>query len=223
MCGRFSLGTPAGDLAAALGLPEPPGFTPRFNIAPTQTHPVVRAGAAAPEWCTARWGLVPPWAKEAGLGARMINARAETLAEKPAFRAAFRRRRCLVPADGFYEWTGQGPGRRPHFIGLAGGEPFTFAGLWEVWTAASGEVLLTFTIITTEANALLRPLHDRMPVILPPARRAAWIDPAITDPGLLKDGLVPYPPAAMRHFPVGTFVNNPRHEGPACREPGPPG
>lgn len=221
MCGRFSLGVNSSDLAAALGLDEIPDFTPRFNIAPSQFHPILRAPAARPgwEWRMARWGLIPHWAKDPGMGTRMINARAETIAEKPAFRVSFRHKRCLIPADGFYEWSGEGSDRTPHFIFLVTRELFTFAGLWESWSSPAGKPLESFTIVTTKANDLLRPLHDRMPVIIPPDQRQAWTDPAQDDLSRLEHLLHPFPAEAMRHHPVSHFVNNPRNEGPACRDP----
>ncbi len=194
MCGRYSLTTPVEGLRQLFDFPEQPNLAPRYNIAPTQSVAAVRRpppagvegeGEAPPASRTQgrqlvllRWGLVPHWAKDASIGGRMINARAETLAEKPSFRAAFHKRRCLILADGFYEWQKQDKGpKQPYRIALNNGGPFAFAGLWERWRdAAAGSLIESCTIVTTEANALLRPIHDRMPVILPPAAFDVWLD-----------------------------------------------
>jgi putative SOS response-associated peptidase YedK len=165
-----------------------------------------------------RWGLIPGWAKDAAIGARLINARAETAGEKPAFRAAMRRRRCLVVADGFYEWQHTGRAKQPYFIRLRDDRPFAFAGLWESWEGAGRPTLVTCAILTTEANELIRAMHDRMPVILSPADHAAWLDPAIEDPRQLASMLAPYPSDAMQAYPVGDFVNRPAHDSPRCVE-----
>jgi putative SOS response-associated peptidase YedK len=166
-----------------------------------------------------RWGLIPGWAKDAAIGARLINARAETAAEKPAFRAAFRRRRCLVVADGFYEWQRTGRAKQPCFIRLRDGRPFAFAGLWEAWEAADDSMLETCTILTTDPNELIRPIHDRMPAILSPADYDTWLDTTIEDSGRLLSLLTPYPSDAMQAHPVGDFVNSPAHDSPQCIEP----
>ena len=228
MCGRYSLTTPAEAMQRLFSFLGPlPNLPARYNIAPTQMAPVVRARAAQPgtrELVSLRWGLVPFWAKDATIGSRLINARAEGLAEKPSFRAAVRTRRCLVPADGFYEWQAAAKGKRPYRIGLAGGTPeamppFAFAGLYERWTkAADGVPLETFTIVTTEANALLRPIHERMPVILPPADHAAWLDPA-TPLEAAMALLRPYPAEAMLAYPISTRVNSVRFDDAACIAP----
>ncbi len=170
MCGRFTLRTPTHRLAEAFGVRDLPNLPPRYNIAPTQDAAVVRPGpeGEARELAMLRWGLVPSWS-EGPSAYSMINARAETVATKPAFRAAFRHRRCLVPADGFYEWQRVDGGKQPYLVELASGEPFAFAGLWEHWEG--GDVIESFTIIVTEANELLRPIHERMPVILDPVAR----------------------------------------------------
>ena len=160
-----------------------------------------------------RWGLIPAWAPEPRTGYSTINARAETVAEKPTYRQAFRRRRCLIPADGFYEWQSIGKGKQPYGIAPADGAPFALAGLWERWER-DGQVLESCTILVTQANALLAPLHDRMPVILDPADEARWLDPALTDPAALRPLLVPCPPERLRLWPVSSAVNDPRHEGP---------
>jgi putative SOS response-associated peptidase YedK len=166
------------------------------------------------------WGLVPSWAKDRWAGSRMINARAETIAQKPAYRAAFRRRRCLVLADGFYEWQRLDGKKRPYFIHLRSDRPFAFAGLWEHWQGPEEE-LQSCALVTTEANDLMRPIHDRMPVILPEADYARWLDPSLDEPESLLPLLRSYPSEAMAAYRVSTYVNSPTHDAPACveREP----
>jgi len=217
MCGRYSLIVDASVLAGVFEIEPPQNFKPRFNIAPTQTVPIVRAGREAPrEWAEVRWGLVPSWAKDPKIGARMINAREETVAEKPSFRSAVKNRRCLVPADGFYEWVATGGGKRPHFIHFADGRPFAFAGLWERWDRGGDQPLDTCTIITTTPNDLVAGLHDRMPVILPPEVFTEWLDPHPLAENRLHDLLVPHPAEDMEAIPVSTFVNKPANDDPEC-------
>ncbi|MBN2130541.1 MAG: SOS response-associated peptidase, partial [Sedimentisphaerales bacterium] len=218
MCGRFTLRAPASVVAEQFAVFAMPPFTPRFNIAPTQPAPVVRM-APHRECVALRWGLIPGWAKDPAIGARLINARAETAAAKPAFRASMRRRRCLVVADGFYEWRRQGKAKQPYFIHLRDDRPFGFAGLWESWEGAAEGPLETCTILTTEANSLIAPLHDRMPVILPPDAYEAWLDSAVADPGRLAPLLRPYAGDEMAAYPVSPYVNSPAHEGEKCVEP----
>jgi putative SOS response-associated peptidase YedK len=220
MCGRFSLYTPVRDLAEWLGLPEVPSLEPRYNVAPTQPVAAVRAGpGGGREFVTLRWGLVPPWSTDRAIGNRHINARAETAADKPSFRSAFRQRRCLVPADGFYEWRAAGGRKQPIHFRLKGGGPFAFAGLWERWQAPGGPAVESCAILTTAANDLVQQAHDRMPVILDPTGYEAWLDPSVCDPPALAAWLRPYPADAMTACPVGPWVNNPRSEGPACLAP----
>lgn len=220
MCGRFFIALKYDDLETAFPEFEPPReWQPRYNIAPTQPVPVV-ANDGQPYITFFQWGLVPSWAKDPSIGNRMINARAETLAEKPSFRAAYRRRRCLILADGFYEWRAE-PGQRaktPLAIRLRSGAPFAFAGLWEVWRP-DDTPLLTCTIITTEPNALMAPIHDRMPVILPRSAYATWLDPAERSPHDLQHLLTPYPAEEMLAYPVSTLVNNPANDVPECIAP----
>ncbi|NUP95079.1 MAG: SOS response-associated peptidase, partial [Planctomycetaceae bacterium] len=200
MCGRMTLTRPGDALRTLFDLDAPPDAVPRFNIAPTQKIlVVVRDGATAPGLRVAwmRWGLVPPWAKDPVKGPPLINARAETVAEKPSFRSAFKRRRCLVPASGFYEWRAEGGRKQPYYIYAADGAPLAIAGLWEHWEGPEGDVVESCTLLTTEANDLVRPIHDRMPVFLPPAAFADWLDPDIDQPGPLLALLAPYPAAAM--------------------------
>jgi len=223
MCGRFTLRAPASVVAEQFGVLDAEPLRPRYNIAPTQPVAVVRRGPkstdAPRQLVMLRWGLVPSWAKDPKIGNRLINARAETVAEKPAFRSALRRRRCLVAADGFYEWRQAGKARQPYFIHLVDDRPFAFAGLWELWEGPDHTVLETCALITTEANALMASIHDRMPVILSPDDYALWLDPAIQDPKELQPLLRPYPSEAMAAHPVSTHVNNPRNDDPRCVAP----
>jgi putative SOS response-associated peptidase YedK len=210
MCGRYELHTHPAAIALAFGLLEPPDARPRYNIAPMQQVPVVRRRAdGTREWVEMRWGLVPRWAKDPSIGAKMINARAETIADKPSFRTAFRHHRCLIPADGFYEWTATPGGKQPVHIGRKDGAPFGFAGLFERWLAADGAVLDTCTILTTTANDLLRPIHERMPVIVGPEHYARWLDAANLD---VADLFAPFPSAALVWHPVSTRVNAVRND-----------
>jgi putative SOS response-associated peptidase YedK len=225
MCGRFTLRAPASVIAEQFTVFDVAPLTARFNIAPTQPVPVIRmrtgafAGTGGRELVWLRWGLVPSWAKDPAIGNRLINARAESAAEKPAFRTAMRRRRCLVAADGFYEWQKTGRARQPYFIRFRDDRPFAFAGLWEAWEGADHSMLETCTLLTTEANDLLRPIHDRMPVILPPESCSHWLDPSVEDPRQLARLLVPYATEPMEAYRVGTAVNSPSHETPRCIEP----
>jgi putative SOS response-associated peptidase YedK len=224
MCGRFTLTTDPGVVARRFGAPptQGGGTAPRYNVAPTQTVVTVTAeGERHLEQM--RWGLVPRWAKSPEIGNRLINARAETLAEKPAFRDALRRRRALIPADGFYEWatlsgpSGQsqsrsqpkGQRKQPLHVRLRSGEPFAFAGLWEEWSPPEGgPPLRTCTIVTTAPNALMATFHHRMPVILTPDAEGLWLDARVTDPEHLLPLLTPYPAEAMEAYPVSTAVNS---------------
>jgi putative SOS response-associated peptidase YedK len=214
MCGRFTLATSGAQLATQFALAEAPQLAPRYNIAPTQSVAVVRSGGAGRELVVLRWGLVPVWAKDPSIGARMINARAETAAEKPAFRTALRQRRCLIPADGFYEWQAAPGGKQPFYFQMADGAPFALAGLWERWPGTEGVLLETCTILTTEANDLLRPFHDRMPVIVAPTDYARWLDPALRDPEAVRDLLAPYDSSVMAAHPVSREVNRVANDGP---------
>jgi putative SOS response-associated peptidase YedK len=219
MCGRFTLRAPAGVIVEQFRLDSRPDVSPRYNIAPTQDVAVVRA--AADGTCALspmRWGLVPSWSKDPKQGARMINARAETVAEKPAFRAAFKRRRCIVPADGYYEWQNTGgKHKQPYLFHLRDDRPFGFAGLWEHWHGdGSGPPLETCTVVTTDAAEATREVHDRMPVILEPDDYAMWLDPEFEDRERLLSLLVPYETDGLIAEPVSTYVNNARNEGPEC-------
>jgi len=221
MCGRFTLKTPTPVLIEHFGLARCPELPPRFNIAPTQDVPVVREDSETGEreLSLVHWGLIPFWADDKKVGNRMINARSETAAKRPAFRAAFRRRRCLVAADGLCEWKKRGQEKQPYHIHLADERPFAFAGLWERWKEEEeSEPLESCTILTTDANEMMRALHDRMPVLLAPEDYDRWLDPHLDDAEELQDLLEPYPPEEMEAHPVSKHVNNPRNEDPRCVE-----
>ena len=218
MCGRYELHTNPAAIALAFGLADTPDVHARYNIAPMTPVPIIRVGAEGErELVHMRWGLVPRWAKDPSIGARMINARGETIANKPSFRMSYRRHRCLLPADGFYEWMTLAPGsgagehtrKQPHRIGMKDGALFGLAGLYERWRSDEDVVLDTCTIVTTEANALLRTLHDRMPVIVAPEHYARWLDPANAE---VADLIAPYPSDAMTYYPVSSRVNNVRYD-----------
>lgn len=218
MCGRFTLTADPEKIREAFPYVEvPEEIQPRYNVAPTQPVAVIpNNGENKLDFFV--WGLIPSWAKDPEIGNRLINARAETLAEKPAFRAAFRRRRCLVLADGFYEWR-QEPGSRsktPMYIRMKDGRPFAFAGLWEGWHSPDGSEILSCTIITTNPNALMQDIHNRMPVILPEAAHRLWLEPGDQDPARLQALLQPYPESEMLAFAVSRAVNSPANESPEC-------
>jgi putative SOS response-associated peptidase YedK len=213
MCGRYAFFAPEDAIIRAFGLAGVPDFAPRWNIAPTQTAATIRiAEGGARELTPMRWGLIPAWAKEPEIGSGMINARAETVAEKPSFRAAFKSRRCVVPASGFYEWQKLAGGKQPLYITRIDREPLALAGLWESWTSKGGEETLhTFTIITTAANAFMKPLHHRMPVILDGARLDTWLD-AGADRKALAGILKPADDGALEAWPVSKRVNSPKND-----------
>jgi putative SOS response-associated peptidase YedK len=220
VCGRFTLTVSARVLAELFDLDELSDFTPRYNIAPTQQVPAIRAtDDAGREAFDPRWGLIPSWAKDRKMASRMINARSETVASKPAFRAAVRSRRCLIPADGFYEWRKIEAAKQPYLIRFADRRAFGFAGLWERWHEPGGGPVDSCTIITTTPNPLVEQVHDRMPVILDPADYEEWLQPEQLSADRLSDLLVPCPDEGMEAVPVSTRVNNPRNDDPACLEP----
>src|SRR5262245_16984120 len=201
MCGRFTQTAKGPVLADLFQLAGPVDVEPRYNIAPTQQAAAVRVSpeTGRRELGALRWGLVPSWAKDPKVAAKHINARSETVADKPSYRAAFRKRRCLVPADGYYEWQKLGARKKqPYYIRLRDEAPFGFAGLWESWEGEDGELIESFTILTTAANELVRPLHERMPVIVSPTDFALWLDPAEQKPELVQPLLAPYPPEQMK-------------------------
>ena len=207
MCGRYTLVATAEAIAARFGVVVPLSFRPRYNVAPTQQMPVIIEGDSDRELHMMRWGLIPHWAKDKAIGNKMINARAETVAEKPSFRSAFKRSRCLVPADGFYEWRSEAGGKQPYLFTMKDAALFSFAGLWERWhDPSSGEAVESCCIVTTEASPDLAVIHHRMPVILDPADRDTWLDPAASRP-LLQALLKPYPEGAMTFRPVSRRLN----------------
>ena len=220
MCGRYALIASAPRLARLLGLIDLPELPPRYNIAPTQAVTVVRAThPGGRELVMMRWGLIPAWSKTPGKDYRMVNAKAETLAQRPAFRTAYRRRRCLIPADGFYEWK-QLPGRKqPYYVAMKDGAPFVFAGLWERWRGADEQIIDSCTIITTEPNDMVADIYNRMPAILEEKDYDAWLDPEQQDTRPLDALLRPYEASALTATPVSTHVNNPRNDDPRCMEP----
>jgi putative SOS response-associated peptidase YedK len=210
MCGRFTLTVDPDELQQQFGLaaPPPPDLAPRYNIAPTQAVAVI-PNAEERKLELFQWGLIPSWAKDPKIGHKLINARAETLAEKPSFRSALKRRRCLVVADGFYEWKKIGAAKQPIYLTLADGRPFAFAGLWEVWRAPDEKLIKTCTIITTEPNELVAEIHNRMPAILAPEAYDEWLTPGDLDAAQALPLLGPYPAERMRAVPVSTQVNSP--------------
>lgn len=220
MCGRFTLTISPAELQDQFSLTERPSpdLAPRYNIAPSQAVAVV-TNSAERKLELFQWGLIPSWAKDPKIGNKLINARAETLAEKPSFRTALKRRRCLVLADGFYEWQKTATGKTPMYIQMDDGRPFGFAGLWEVWQPPDGSLLKTCTIITTAPNALLEPIHNRMPVILPPEAYAAWLNPAELPAEQVLPLLRPFDAERMQARPVSTRVNSPGFDAPECIAP----
>ncbi len=221
MCGRFTLSASATDLIQQFDLASLPSWMPRYNIAPTQEVLTVLRLRDTPERQSRllRWGLIPMWAEGPAVGSRMINARAETVATKPAFRRAFRERRCLILADGFYEWQRQDGRKQPFYIRLHDGRPFAFAGLWERWVPLDGQPLDSSTIITTKSNDLVGRIHQRMPVILAPEDYDLWLDPSLHEPERLQPLLRPHPAEEMVAYPVSTRVNNPANDTPDCIVP----
>jgi putative SOS response-associated peptidase YedK len=221
MCGRFTLIAPGEAIAELFQLTEIPSLVPRYNIAPTQPVAAVRLSqsSGARELSYFHWGLIPRWAKDTKIGSRMINARSETAAEKPSFRAAFKYRRCLVPADGFYEWQKINGGKQPVRIQMKSGQPFAIAGLWEHWISSDGSEIESCTLLTTEPNDLLRQVHNRMPVLLDPVDFDQWLDTKSYQGDDVQHLLRPFSADDMAFYPVSTHVNNPRNEDPLCVQP----
>lgn len=218
MCGRFALTSDADTLAAEFGIAAPAGLRPRYNIAPTQEVMVIRSDASTRRASAMRWGLIPLWAKDRKIGNQLINARAETVAVKPAFRDGFRSRRCLVPADGYYEWQARGGGKQPFFIFSRAGGPFAIAGLWASWTDEGGAKLESCILLTCAANAAIAPIHDRMPVVVDHHDYSTWLDPStgrIALDSLLKSA----PEDRFAEVAVSTTVNSPRNESAECIRP----
>jgi len=219
MCGRFTLVTDPEKLMSRFQLQEIPfDLKPRYNIAPGQQIHAILADGGRRRIGQLRWGLVPSWAQDDKIGYKMINARAETLRQKPVFRRLFERKRCMIPADGFFEWKQMDGRKQPMRITMRDGEPFAFAGLFDTWTAPDGQKLHTCTIITTRPNEVVADIHDRMPVILRPEDEDLWLDREKYDPDLLQSLLVPFDPGQMRAYPVSTIVGSPKNDFPECIE-----
>lgn len=225
MCGRFALSITAAQFRTLFGVPLPDGFRPSWNVTPDAQIVVVRGDVeGGREALFMRWGLLGPWMKEAGDRGRQINARLETAAEKPMFRASFRKGRCLIPADGFYEWQKQESGpSRPFFISRADGAPLAFAGLWRLNRLADGSLLATCAILTTAASPSIRGLHHRMPLMLDKASIGPWLDPTLEDPTLLRETIEPLPDEALAAHEVSRRVNSPRNDDAALITPAEPG
>jgi putative SOS response-associated peptidase YedK len=229
MCGRYALSAKINEIIERFSVtttPQGVQVEPRFNVAPGQANPVIIAGEDARTLTLMQWGLVPSWAKEPKSDYSTINARVETVGEKPTYRTPLRRQRCLVPATGYYEWqaqagAGRGAAKQPFFMRLADGdnELFAFAGLYDVWRGKDDQELYSYTILTTEATPLLAPVHARMPLILPRAAEAQWLDPELSDPLKLLERIQSPPADRIRLYPVSTEVNNTAHDGPALIAP----
>jgi putative SOS response-associated peptidase YedK len=214
MCGRFEIHSAIELIAKIFGIHEwDIEYSPSYNIAPSQDI-LLAVNDGKRRLVKSRWGFVPSWSKELSAGYKMINARAESVADKPSFRQAFQNQRCLVVADGFYEWKKEGPTKRPFYIRLKSGEPIGFAGLYNVWKSPEGEQICTSTIITTDANEIIQPLHDRMPAIASPGAYDLWLDPTIHDKALLQNILKPYASEAIDIYEVTPKVNSPKNNSP---------
>lgn len=217
MCGRFVANIPAGVLKEIFNLQEVPPLEPRYNVTPSQQAAVVRNHGDHNRLDYLKWGLVPTWSKDPGIGSHMINARCETVYEKPAFRHSIKYRRCIIPTSGFYEWQICGDHRKqPWFIRMADDSPMCLAGLWESWKAPDGSELETFAVMTTAANKLVAPIHERMPVILHPDSFTFWLSHNMHDQDQLQPLYQPFPAAGMTACKVSDLVNNPRIDSPAC-------
>lgn len=214
MCGRFTFDIPLEVLVEIFGLKEISEIRPSYNIAPTQQVSVVRQVSDHNSLILMKWGLVPSWAKDPAIGSQMINARAETVAEKPSFRHAIKYRRCIVPGSGFFDWKHEGKNKQPYYFRMKNGRPIGFAGIWEEWKAPDGTLLDTFSILTTTANDLVAPVHERMPVIVPPDDYGIWLNKHLTDPEELKQFYEPFPAKLMDAYPVSERVNTVRNNSP---------
>ena len=219
MCGRYTVTSPPEALRTLFGYEEEPNFPPRYNVAPAQPIAIVRLVEDQRHFALVRWGLLPSWVKDPKTFALLINARGETVLEKPAFRAAMKRRRCLIPADGFYEWQEEGGRKRPFFIHAKSGAPLAFAGLWETWIGPNGEELETAAIVTTRANRTLAPIHERMPVIVPPEAFDLWLDCAKVDALTAAALITPAPEDLLEAYEISTAVNRTANDGPKLLEP----
>ena len=221
MCGRYALSATAAELIEHFQLLACPEFSPRFNIAPQSSIPVIRQKPGAGRvGQLVKWGLIPSWAKDPGIGNKLNNARGETVAEKPAFRSSFAKHRCLIPANGFYEWKALAGRKQPYYIHpTTPGDIFAFAGLLAAWTPTDGETVVSTCIITTGPNEIMAPIHDRMPAILQPGQFDAWLDPDNHDTAALKTMLGPCRADLMSAYPVSPAINSGRTEGPECIDP----
>jgi putative SOS response-associated peptidase YedK len=219
MCGRYVITSAPEAIRALFRFLEQPDFPPRYNIAPTQPVPIVRLVGGQPSFTLVRWGLIPSWVKDPRAFSLLINARGETLAGKPAFRNALRRRRCLFPADGFYEWKADGGRKRPYFIRARRGGPIAFAGLWETWTGPNGEEMDTACIVTTSANRTLAPIHERMPVVIAPEAFDLWLDCANVELATAAALIAPAPDSLLDAYEISTAVNRAANDSPALIEP----
>ena len=219
MCGRYTITSAPEAIRALFRYPEQPNFPPRYNIAPTQPIPIVRLQEGERHFALVRWGLIPSWVKDPKNFALLLNARGESVTEKPAFRNAMKRRRCLVPADGFFEWKPVGGRKQPYYIRAKSGAPLAFAGLWETWEGPNGEEVDTATIVTTRANCLLGTIHDRMPVIVPPKAFDLWLDCANVDAVTASALIAPAPEDLLETYPVSTAVNRTANDNAKLLEP----
>lgn len=220
MCGRFTLHTPESRIREAFHLAQtaPLGLTPRYNIAPSQPVPIIRDTDVGREMVLAKWGLVPHWSKEPRTKYSTINARIETVAEKPVYRTPFKHRRCLIPADGFYEWRVVDDHKVPHYIRMRDGEVFALAGLWDRWDG-DGEHLESCSLIVMPANEIMKPLHERMPAIIAPAHYDLWLDARVTDKAELMGYLNSAPSSQLTFYPISPRVNSPKHDDDRCIQP----
>ena len=218
MCGRYAITTAPEAIRQLFGYPDQPNFPPRYNVAPTQPVPIVRMVEGKRQLALVRWGLIPAWVKDPRGFTLLINARGDTAAEKPAFRAAMKRRRCLFPADGFYEWKPDGKNKQPYFVRLKAGGPMAFAGLWESWMGPNGEEVETAAIVTTAANREIAHIHDRMPVIVPPEAFDFWLDPNV-DAEMAAAMIAPAPNGLLDSYPVSSAVNRVANDTPDLLAP----
>ncbi len=219
MCGRYTITSAPEAYRALFRYPEQPNFPPRYNIAPTQPIPIVRLEQGERHFALVRWGLVPSWVKDPSGFSLLINARGESAAEKPAFRNAMKRWRCLIPADGFYEWRPAGARKQPYYIRAKSGTPLAFAGLWETWEGPNGEAVDSAAIITTRANGPLSDIHDRMPVVVPEDAFDLWLDTAHVDVTTASALIAPAPDDRLEAYPVSTAVNRTANDNAALLQP----
>jgi len=219
MCGRYCISSAPEAIRRLFRYIEQPNFPPRYNVAPTQPIPIVRMVDGQRHFALVRWGLIPSWVKDPKGFTLLINARGESVSEKPAFRAAMKRRRCLFPADGFYEWKRVGDAKRPYFAKLSSGGPLAFAGLWETWTGPNGEEMETAAIVTTSANRTLATVHDRAPVIVPPEAFEFWLDCRNVDEKTAAAAIAPAPEGSMEVYEISTAVNRVANDSPMLIEP----